>query len=135
MLQPAPVVCGGDAVSGEVRPWATPAHLQPPEKVFQEQVVQLARHCGWLVYHTYDARRSEKGFPDLVMVRGARVVVAELKSASGRVTPEQMRWIEAFKRIPHIQTFVWRPGDWDEVEATLVPSREELALGGAGGTE
>ena len=39
------------------------------EKQFMAQVVELAKLKGWLVYHTYDSRRSEPGFPDLCMVR------------------------------------------------------------------
>ncbi len=39
------------------------------EKPFQAQVVELARLSGWLTYHTHDSRRSQSGFPDLVLVR------------------------------------------------------------------
>lgn len=110
----------------ETRPtWAIPDHLQPKEKVFQEQVVQLARHCGWLVYHTYDARRSTPGFPDLVMLRNNRCLVVELKSVKGRVADEQRKWLAAFGRIPHIEVFVWRPGDWDAIEAVLKPTNRD----------
>lgn len=50
------------------------------ERQFQPQVVQLARLCGWLIYHTFDSRRSAAGFPDLCMVRGDRCLFVELKS-------------------------------------------------------
>ena len=40
-------------------------NLKETEKGFQAAVVELARLRGWLVYHTYDSRRSAKGFPDL----------------------------------------------------------------------
>ena len=55
------------------------------EKEFQHQVCQLARLCGWRIYHVHFSQRSEPGFPDLVLVR-ERVVYAELKSETGEVT-------------------------------------------------
>lgn len=105
-------------------------HLLPKEKAFQEQVVQLAKHCGWLVYHTYDSKRSAPGFPDLVMTRGERCLVVELKSVKGRESVEQRKWLDAFRRIPHIEVFVWRPYDWEEIERVIVPSRAELTATG-----
>lgn len=113
--------------------WTVPADLLPREKQFQDQVVQLAKHCGWLVYHTYDSRWSEPGFPDLLMMRGERIVVAELKAVTGRVSQDQRKWLAAFKRISYIETFLWRPTDWDEVERTLVPTRAELVAGAGNG--
>lgn len=46
-------------------------------------------------YHTFDSRRSDTGFPDLVLVHPAhrRVVYLELKREHGRVTPAQAAWI------------------------------------------
>lgn len=112
-----------------------PASMLPTEKVFQAQVEELAKHCGWLVYHTYDSRRSAPGFPDLVMCRADRCLVVELKSVKGRESQEQRKWLAAFNRVPHIEVYVWRPGDWDEVEKALVPSREELTGQGTGNRE
>src|SRR5688572_19177552 len=39
------------------------------ERAFQAQVVKYARLMGWTAYHTHDSRRSQAGFPDLVLVR------------------------------------------------------------------
>ena len=49
------------------------------EAQFQKIVEGYAKVMGWLYYHTQDSRRSQPGFPDLVMLRGDRQVVAELK--------------------------------------------------------
>lgn len=49
------------------------------EKAFQQRVVDFARITGWLAYHTWDSRKSEKGYPDLTLVRHPRLVFAELK--------------------------------------------------------
>lgn len=81
------------------------------------QVVQFAKLSGWLVYHTHDSRRSPEGFPDLVLVRGPRLVVAELKSETGVLSPAQKEWISALSRTA--ETYVWRPSDWPEIEETL----------------
>ena len=48
-------------------------------------VVDLARTLGWRVYHTYDSRRSQPGFPDLVLVR-ERILFLELKSETGKLS-------------------------------------------------
>lgn len=91
------------------------------EAAFQRQVVQFARLCGWTVYHTFDSRRSDPGFPDLVMVRAGRpVVYAELKTVAGRVRPEQAKWLELLRLTPS-QVFLWRPTPecWAEIERVL----------------
>ena len=95
------------------------------EAELQAAVRQVARLGGWLVYHTNDSRRSDKGFPDLVFVhpRTGRHVYAELKSAKGRIRPEQQQWIDA---LTHggCEVYVWRPEHWpDAVNAVLLAER------------
>lgn len=90
-----------------------------PEAAWQGTVVDYARLQGWLDYHTFDSRRSVPGFPDLVLVRAPRLIVAELKAEAGRVTDQQERWLEQFRLIPGVETYVWRPADWSEVERIL----------------
>ena len=85
-------------------------------KEFMPAVVELARRLRWLVYHTYDSRRPAKGFPDLVMVRGVRLLFVELKSEKGQLTSEQHEWMDALWEVwaknPTLETYVWRPADW-----------------------
>ena len=81
------------------------------EKELQAAVVQLAKLLGWKVYHTYDSRRSEPGFPDLMMLRGECALAVELKSAKGKVTPAQLAWLNAFYDTG-VGVRVWRPADW-----------------------
>ncbi len=69
------------------------------ERAFQRQIVQLAELMGWRTYHTYDSRRSNPGFPDLVLVRAPRVIFAELKRQRGRVTAAQTEWVDATGRL------------------------------------
>ena len=44
------------------------------EREWQAQVVSAAQALGWTTYHTHDSRRSNKGWPDLVLVRDLLVV-------------------------------------------------------------
>ena len=84
------------------------------EKDFQARVVYEAELAGWLVYHSYDSRRSERGYPDLTMVRKPRVIVAELKSERGRITLAQAEWIRAFAKTP-VEAYLWRPSDTEKM--------------------
>ncbi len=89
------------------------------EKDFQSNVVQLAEPCGWLVYHTFNSRRSQRGFPDLVMVHARRrlLVVAELK-VNTPLSAEQYFWLMTFLMItPHV--YLWHPEDMVFIEKLL----------------
>lgn len=88
------------------------------EREWQSQVVSLAKRLGWLVYHTYDSRRSEPGWPDLALVR-ERFILAELKAEKGRISAAQQRWIDALLAAG-VETYIWRPSDEGKVAATLM---------------
>ena len=70
------------------------------EAQFQRTVTEYAALTGWLWYHTHDSRRSHAGFPDLCLVRGDRLIFAELKSERGRVRLEQEAWLQALGPTP-----------------------------------
>ena len=86
------------------------------EKDFQQMVEELFRLKGWLVYHTLRSKGSEPGFPDLVMLKDGRLVVAELKTEKGRISAPQFRWIEEFSLVAEAEVHLWRPSDWEEIE-------------------
>ena len=88
------------------------------EKDFQEEVIWLAGVLGWRVYHTYDSRRSEPGFPDLVLLKGDRLVFAELKVGRRGTTAAQQSWLEELREAG-CDARLWRPTDWREIEALL----------------
>ncbi len=87
------------------------AALEMSEAELQSLVRDAADLHGWLTYHTHDSRRSDAGFCDLVMVRGNHVLFVELKSATGRLRPDQVVWMDALAKVDTISSAVVRPAD------------------------
>lgn len=111
---------GSDSVS--TKAFVSPV-LSWTEKEFQEQVMLAAKQLGWsLRYHTFNSKRSAKGFPDLVLVHPAKslVLFRELKTEKGKTTAEQDEWVSALAGAGQ-DAGVWRPSDWvsGQVQAEL----------------
>lgn len=87
------------------------------EREWQKQVVQLATTLGWAAYHVMDSRRSSHGWPDLALVRD-RVIYAELKTAKGKLSVHQTRWLALLTQAG-AECYLWRPSDLEEVGAVL----------------
>ena len=88
------------------------------EADFQNTVIEMARLHRWLVYHTHDSRRSAPGFPDLVLLRGGKLIFAELKVGKNNLTESQRLWLSELCRcLPDV--YLWRPCDWREIEEIL----------------
>lgn len=81
------------------------------ERQLQDAVVECATLLGWRTYHVYDSRRSQPGFPDLVCVRGPRLLFVELKTAKGRLSPAQLQWLDDLTATA-AEVFTWRPEQW-----------------------
>lgn len=114
---------------------------QMSEATFQQQVEAVAKRLGWRCYHTKFSQGSSAGFPDLVMVRGLRLVFAELKRQSetrGKVTAKQQAWLDDLEAvaagidavrspdaspIPGVEVYVWRP-----IDITSTPNPIAIAL-------
>ena len=100
-------------------------HLDPPkdvrisEKDLQRQVLELARRYRWHAYHPALSKWSERGWPDLALVRPPRLVFAELKSEKGKTTEHQERWLALLRACPSIEVFLWRPSDLERVAEVL----------------
>src|ERR1043165_2871186 len=94
------------------------------EKDFQQAVIDYAHLNGWLAMHQYDSRRTVAGWPDLVLLhpatssRDADLMFVELKSAKGRVSAAQMRWLTALRQAGQ-EVAVWSPDQWDSIVARL----------------
>ena len=93
-------------------------------------VLEMAEALGYVVYHVLEqghyAKRTAKGFPDLVLYRpldfergwSRRLIVIELKSQSGKVTDEQQKWLDGFGLFG-IETYLLRPYHLDSLENLL----------------
>ena len=84
------------------------------EKAFLDAVVELATLCQWLGDHTYDSRRSQAGFPDLVLVKKKQLIFAELKTPKGKLSDSQITWLEALGGVD-IESYIWRYEDVDRI--------------------
>ena len=99
------------------------------EREFQQAVVQLARLMGWRVHHTRPALtqrgrwltpiQGDAGFPDLVLCRPPRLILAELKRVGGKPTPAQRGWLDALHACASVECYLWTPADWDAVARAL----------------
>ena len=109
--------------------WNTGLYSLITESDFTAQVIDLARHLGWRVAHFRPAmtkggrwvtavQGDGAGFPDLVLVRGQRLILAELKSANGKLSEAQAIWLAMLKEAAP-ETYLWRPSDIDEIERLL----------------
>lgn len=85
----------------------------------QKNVIKMARLLGWNVYHTFDSRKSEPGFPDLCMMHHElkRIIFAELKTEKGKVTEAQEAWLNQLYDVAQesnnvVQVKLWRPHQW-----------------------
>lgn len=91
------------------------------EGAFQRLLIACAIDNGWLVHHTPPAQvrkgthvtptQGHTGFPDLVLVRGSRFVVVELKSQRGTTSEMQDIWLGRLADCT-IDSRLWRPSDW-----------------------
>jgi hypothetical protein len=95
-------------------------------------VIQMAQSLGWMVYHQRPMRtqsgewrtgvQGDKGFPDLVLTNGTKLLFIELKSETGDLRIDQERWIKQLRSSHYKKgVLVWRPSSWfgGEIESIL----------------
>jgi hypothetical protein len=88
------------------------------EKAFMAEVIRLAKRNGWRYFHPFDSRRSVAGFPDLVLLRGKTIIVAELKVGDNVLTTDQLDWLGAFTDAG-VRAVIWYPGMFEEIGRIL----------------
>lgn len=78
--------------------------MASPELDFTKVVLKYAKLCGWRTAHFRPGMMANgrwitpvqgdgKGFPDLVLVRGKRLLFVELKMPHGELSDEQLDWM------------------------------------------
>lgn len=116
---------------GPARPKG-PHPVRVSEKEFTRQLIRFAQMHGWATAHFRPARVTRdgketyetpvagdgKGWPDLVLFRGARQVAAELKVPPNTTSSEQDEWLDRF-RAAGVPAYVWTPDDWPTIEEVL----------------
>lgn len=81
------------------------------EKQLQAGVVDLAAMFGYRHFHNLYVPGSDRGWPDLVLVRGGpepRIIFAELKGPRGVVSDDQTAWLVDLAEAG-AEAYVWRP--------------------------
>jgi hypothetical protein len=101
---------------------------QVSERQFQRNITDAAEQFGWHWLHVrksvgrrdgaaaWQTTTNISGWLDLLLwhERQHRVAAAEVKSETGRVTPEQETVIASLAAAG-LETYVWYPHDWDDV--------------------
>lgn len=90
----------------------------PRERDFQNHIIWLAKAHGWRYYHTFNSRKSVSGFPDLTLVRGRRLIFAEVKQDTTHPTKTQREWLSALDKT-RAEVYVWRPKDLKAITEIL----------------
>lgn len=89
------------------------------ERDIQDMMEEAAGYLGWRCFHDRDSRRNNPGFPDLVCVKGGKLLALELKTEKGRIRPEQEAWIAELAQVPGVTARIVRPSDLDEILTLL----------------
>lgn len=124
------------------------------EKDFSRQVEDLLNLFSWRWCHFRPARTEHgwrtalsgyKGFPDYIAVKSSRLLIFELKSEKGKVSPTQQEWLDILTECQRMmikeplrveqgvasipmreakftsapEVYLWRPSDFDEIAEIL----------------
>jgi hypothetical protein len=126
----------GSPVGRAVAPLRARPTPGPNESEFLAMVTELAVIYGWRWAHFRVARTEHgwrtpvsgplgKGWPDLVLTRerDGRMIYAELKTDTGRLTDDQSAVLGYLMGVARLhgwlQVHIWRPRDFDEIQAAL----------------
>lgn len=95
--------------------------LEMTEAALQAHIVADARSLGVrdeFIYHTYDSRRSQIGFPDLLILHNGRALAIECKSEKHGTQPARLAlqhaWLAQFSMLTDVQAYLFKPSDYIE---------------------
>ncbi len=106
-------------------------HPKMSENALLGAVLSLFHLYEWRTLHIRPARTAQGyrtalqgdgvGWPDILAVKGERMLAVELKSEKGTLTMDQNLWLHDLQRTG-AEAFVWRPSDWFSGEILRVLS-------------
>lgn len=95
-------------------------------RAFVDFLMSTRQHLFSFVYHPFDSRNSQKGFPDLTMIHPRRglLLFVELKRDGEYPKLAQRLWYAAIKCVEEnsagiVSIRIWRPKDRPEIVTTL----------------
>lgn len=105
------------------------------ERDYQQQIIDLARSLGYRVKHDMPARTkngkwvtpvTETGWPDLVMWRPPRLLMAEIKGPKTELTPIQHDTIVQLVACG-VEVWLWRSGETTLQEIAEILARRDVS--------
>ena len=111
-----------------------PMKISISERDFSSQVESLLKLFGWHWCHFRPARTQygwrtalsgHQGFPDYIATKPPKLLIFELKSEEGKVSPAQQGWLDMLAECPGVEVYLWRPSDWKSVVETLQGIKHE----------
>lgn len=95
--------------------------MEITEKQFESRVKDLAKMFGWKYYHPFLSKWSERGWPDITLLRDGRLIIAELKTdkRSSKLSPAQARWLWELRKVLGIEVYIWRPRHTERIAEVL----------------
>lgn len=109
--------------------------MKETEADFATWFEDLLHRFNWTLAHFRPAKTEKgwrtavscdgAGFPDYICISPVtpdgtrRLLVVELKSATGKVSPEQQAWLEMFAQVESAEVYIWRPAYREEIEQTI----------------
>jgi len=103
--------------------------MKRDEAEFTKQVLKMAGLFGWRSAHFRPGMMASgrwitavsgdgKGFPDLVLVRGKRLLFVELKTDIGEMSHEQVCWMADLSKTG-VEVHMWCPRMWARIQQEL----------------
>jgi hypothetical protein len=113
-----------------------PAEL---ERDFARWLNDAAKMFGWRFAHFRPARtkygwvtpmEGDDGWPDYVLVRPPRLIIAELKRLRrpSEVNLGQKVWLDQLDAVPGVEVYLWTPDQRDEILLCLALEQSPASL-------
>lgn len=78
----------------------------------QNNIVKAAKLCGFRCQYWWKSIHSPAGFPDLFMIKGQKIILAELKVGNDKLSPSQIEWKDILTQVKTIEYYEWHEEDW-----------------------